>query len=111
MGCGRLGRHLYRGSNFAFKCISTTLIGAPIYIWSRTAIPPAPPLFVCVLCFVFCFVFVAFFFSRLIRNYTNRAHFLQADVCVCVSVRVSEYVGCIYNIFTIFLLISCMATK
>ena len=26
------------------KCISTTPIGAPIYIWTRAAIPPAPPL-------------------------------------------------------------------
>ena len=34
-GGGRLGRPLYRG-----KCISTTPIGAPIYIWPRAAIPP-----------------------------------------------------------------------
>ena len=25
------------------KCISTTPIGAPIYIWPRAAVPPAPP--------------------------------------------------------------------
>ena len=43
-GDGRLGRHLYRGSNFARKCISTIPIGAPIYIWPRAAIPPATPL-------------------------------------------------------------------
>ena len=29
-----------RGGNFARKCISTTRIGAPIYIWPRAAIPP-----------------------------------------------------------------------
>ena len=38
------GGGLYRGGNFARKCISTTLMGAPIYIWPRAAIPPAPPL-------------------------------------------------------------------
>ena len=37
-------RQLYRGGNLACKCISTTPIGAPIYIWPRAAIPPAPPL-------------------------------------------------------------------
>ena len=41
---GGPGRHLYRGGNFARKCISTTPIGASIYIWPRAAIPPAPPL-------------------------------------------------------------------
>ena len=29
------------------KCNSTTPIGVPIYIWSRLAIPPAPPLTEC----------------------------------------------------------------
>ena len=43
-GGGPSGRHLYRGGNFTRKCISTTPIGAPIYIWPRTGIPPAPPL-------------------------------------------------------------------
>ena len=38
------GRHLNRGGNFARKCISITPIGAPIYIWPKAAIPPAPPL-------------------------------------------------------------------
>ena len=33
------------GGNFARKSISTTLIGAHIYIGPRAAIPPAPPLF------------------------------------------------------------------
>ena len=32
------------GGNFDLKCISTTPIGAPIYIWPRAAIAPAPPL-------------------------------------------------------------------
>ena len=31
------------GSNFACKCISTTAIGAPIYICPRVAIPHALP--------------------------------------------------------------------
>ena len=44
-GDGRPGRHLYRGGNFARKCISTIPIGAPIYIWPWAAIPPpATPL-------------------------------------------------------------------
>ena len=38
------GQHLYRGGSFARKCISTTPIGEPIYIWPRPAMPPAPPL-------------------------------------------------------------------
>ena len=38
------GRHLYSGSSFAHKCISTTPAGAPIYICTPVAIPPAPPL-------------------------------------------------------------------
>ena len=43
-GGGARGRHLYRSGSFARKCISTTVKkGAPIYIWSRAAIPPAPP--------------------------------------------------------------------
>ena len=33
---------LYRGGNFARKCISTTPVGAPIYIWPRASIPPPP---------------------------------------------------------------------
>ena len=37
-------RHLYRGGNFAHKYISTTPIGAPIYICPRAAVPPSPPL-------------------------------------------------------------------
>ena len=44
-GVGRLRRHLYMGSSFARKCISTTQIGAPIYIWPPAAIPPASLLF------------------------------------------------------------------
>ena len=43
-GGGATGRHLYRGDNFARKCISTSTIGVPIYIWPQAAIPPAPPL-------------------------------------------------------------------
>ena len=39
-GGGRPRRHIYRGGNFARKFISTTPIGAPIYIWPRAAIPP-----------------------------------------------------------------------
>ena len=40
-GCGRLGRYYYRGGSFAGKCISTTPIGALIYILPLAAIPPA----------------------------------------------------------------------
>ena len=40
----RPDRHLFRGGNFARQCISTTPIGAPIYIWPLAAIPPAPSL-------------------------------------------------------------------
>ena len=43
-GGGVIGPHLYRGLNFARKCIPTTPIRAPIYIWPQAAIPPAPPL-------------------------------------------------------------------
>ena len=32
---------------FSCKCISTTPIGALIYIWPWAAIPPVPPLFQC----------------------------------------------------------------
>ena len=32
------------GGKIELKCISTTPIGAPIYIWPRVAIPPVPPL-------------------------------------------------------------------
>ena len=39
-GVGRPGRHLYRGNNFARRCISTIPIGAPIYIWRLAAISP-----------------------------------------------------------------------
>ena len=39
------GRLLYRGGNFACRCISTTPIGAPIYIWPRQAIHPSPPVY------------------------------------------------------------------
>ena len=43
-GGGGAEGHLFRGGNFARKCISTTPIGAPIYILPQAAIPPAPPL-------------------------------------------------------------------
>ena len=33
-----------QGRQFRPECISTTPIGAPIYIWPRAAVPPAPPL-------------------------------------------------------------------
>ena len=72
-----------------------------------------PCSFAVCLCFVvcFCFVFVAFIFQVDLSEITQTEHIFFKLMCVCVSVRVSEYVGCIYNIFTIFLLISCMATK
>ena len=44
MGRGGEGVHLYRDGNLARICISITPIGAPIYIWLRVAIAPAPPL-------------------------------------------------------------------
>ena len=41
-----MGRHLYRGSNFARKSISTTPIGAPMYIFGPGRQYPLAPLLV-----------------------------------------------------------------
>ena len=61
-GWGTSG-HLYRGGNFARKCISTTPIGASIYICSPAAIPPGPPLLVYI--FVQLCTKLGFFYSDL----------------------------------------------
>ena len=38
-GGAKGGRDIYRDGNFARKRISTSPVGAPIYIWPRAAIP------------------------------------------------------------------------
>ena len=49
-GCGGEGAVSLRGGGGAAIssciCISTTSVGAPIYIWPRAAIPPVPPLYI-----------------------------------------------------------------
>ena len=45
-GGGGRGGGIFTGAIISScKCISTTPIGAPIYIWPRAEIPPASPLF------------------------------------------------------------------